>query len=155
FDVEKVTSGTALLQRLKKSADVDAVLVSTQMPDPGLPFLLAQLREDPAFAGLPLWLVVPWDTQESVRERQYKVEDDLRAFRRQKQALLEERKRTEDLYLSTKGPAAAPYKTKLDRIDKELEDNFGQAKEDVLLASRKALAQKALAVPPAREPALR
>jgi CheY-like chemotaxis protein len=154
FDVEKVNSGTAVLQRLKKAADVDAVMIGTQLPDPGLASLLAQLRQDPAFAGLPLWLVVPWDTQESLKERQGQVEDDLRAFRKRKQQLMEERKRTEDLYLKAVGVAATPFKVKLDKLDKEL-DGFTQEKEDVYLAARKDLERQLLSAPPAREPALR
>jgi hypothetical protein len=154
FDVEKLASGNAVLTRLKRSADVDALLIGTQLPDPGLAQLLAQLREDPSFGGLPLWLVIPWDSQESLKERQYLIEEDLRAFRRRKQALVEERARTEANYLSAKGNAANPFKIRLDRIDKELE-SYTQEKEDVFLAARKAVERQLLSAPPARELALR
>jgi len=154
FEVEKAASGRAVLQRLKKSADVDALLIDTQLPDPGLPSLLAQLRADPAFAGLPLWLVTPWDTQESLKQRQVQLEGDLHAFRLRKRMLFEERVRTEANYLNAKANAAAPFKARLDRLDKELE-GFGQEKEDALLAARKAVERQLLSAPPAREPALR
>ena len=82
---------------------MDALLIDTQLPDPGLASLLAQLRQDPGFAGLPLWLVTPWDTQESLKQRQVQIEEDLFAFRRRKQMLMEERRRTEANYLNAKG----------------------------------------------------
>ncbi len=154
FDVEKATSGNAVLQRLKRAADVDAVLVGTQLPDPGLAQLLAQLREDPGLAGLPLWVVIPWDTQESLKERLALVEKDLSAFRLRRQELRGERERAEASYLSAKGNAALPFKQRLDRIDEELK-GFTQEKEDAILASRAAIQRQLLSAPPAREPALR
>jgi CheY-like chemotaxis protein len=154
FEVIKVRSGREALERLKKSADVDALLIDTQLPDPGLALLLAQLRQDPGFAGLPLWLVTPWDTQESLKQRQGQIEEDLFAFRRRKQMLVEERRRAEANYLNAKGNAAAPLKARLDQLDVELK-GFTQEQEDVILAARKALERQLLTAPPAREAALR
>jgi hypothetical protein len=155
FDVEKLPTGRAILERLKKSADVDALLIDTQLPDPGLPYLLAQLRADPAFAGLPVWLVTPWDTQESLRQRQDQVEIALHSFRLQRRMLQEERARTESLYINSKGTAATPYKVRLERIDRELAERYQQKNEDALLAERKAVERLLLSAPPARELALR
>jgi CheY-like chemotaxis protein len=154
FDVVKVRSGTEALLRLKKAADVDALLIDTRLPDPGLAPLLAQLREDPALAGLPLWLVTPWDTKESVTAQQFQVDEDLRAFRRRREALMAERQRVEANYLNTKGAAATPLKAQLDQIDKEL-DALTPEKENVILAARKRLEREALTAPPGRETALR
>jgi CheY-like chemotaxis protein len=155
FDVVKLASGRAVLERLKKSADVDAVLIDTQLPDPGLDYLLAQLRQDPALAGIPVWLVIPWDTQESLKQRQFEIEENLRNFRRAKQMLVDERARTESLYLKTKGAAATPFKTRLDRIDKELAEAFSVEKENALRAALADLQRQLLSARPAREPALR
>lgn len=154
LDVVKVRSGTEALLRLKKAADVDALLIDTRLPDPGLAPLLAQLREDPALAGLPLWLVTPWDTQESVTARRQQADEDLRAFLRRREALMAERQRIESNYLNTKGAAAAPLKAHLDQLDKEL-DAFTPEKENVILAARKRLEREALTAPPSRETALR
>ena len=140
FDVEKVPTGRAALERLQKSADVDAILIGTELPDPGLTPLLGQLRDDPSFGAVPLWLVTPWDTQESLKIRQAEVEIQLRTFRKDRQSLIEERRRVESLYLKSKGGTAAVYKDRLDRIDRELQGEWfaltarsltALAKEDV------------------------
>jgi CheY-like chemotaxis protein len=154
FEVVIVRSGREALERLRKTADVDALLIDTQLPDPGLASLLGQLRQDPGFAGLPLWLVTPWDTRESIKQRQAQVEEDLLAFRRRRQMLTEERRRIEADYLNAKGKAANPLKLQLDRIDEELK-GFTPDREDALLASRRALERQLLTAPPARELALR
>lgn len=154
FDVVKVRSGREALLRLGQAADVDALLIDTQLPDPGLASLLAQLRADPGFGGLPLWLVTPFETQESLKARQYQLDEDLRAFRKRKQALLAERDRTEANYLNAKGNAAEPFKVRLDKIDKELE-GFTPAREDVILADRKRVERDLLTAPRDRESVLR
>jgi CheY-like chemotaxis protein len=154
FEVVKVRSGNEALRRLKQSADVDALLIDTRLPEPGLEHLLAQLREDPALGGLPLWLVTPWDTQENLKERRTQIDEDLRTFRLRKEALTAERKRTEANYLSAKGAAANQLKARLDQIDKELE-GFTPAKEDAILAERNRVERQLLTAPPGRETALR
>jgi len=153
FVVVKARSGKEALVRLKQAADVDAVLIGARLPDPGLASVLAQLRQDPALAGLPLWIVTPFDTQESLRERQYEIDEHLRAFRKARQALQDQRERTERNFLSAKGKEAEPLKIQLAKIDKELE-SYSQVKEDQILAERKRLGQELLAAPPAREAAL-
>jgi CheY-like chemotaxis protein len=154
FDVVKVRSGNEALLRLKKAADVDALLIDTRLPDPGLASLLAQLREDPAIGGLPLWLVTPWDTQQSVKEQQRRVNEHLLVFRQQRAALTAERNRVEADYLNAKGAAARPFQLQLASIDKELE-GYTQAQEDTILAERMRLNRLALTAPCGKETALR
>jgi CheY-like chemotaxis protein len=154
WEVVKVHTGNEALRRLKQAADVDALLIDSRLPDPGLAYLLAQLREDPALAGLPLWLVMPLHTQEGLRDRLAQIDDDLRAFRRHREALMEERQRTEANYLVAKEPAAAGYRTRLAQIDQEL-TGLTAAKEDTMLADRRRAEQDRLTAPPGREPSLR
>ncbi len=51
------TTGREVMRRLRDRADIDAVAIDSVLPDPGLPFLLAQLRADEGTARLPVLLV--------------------------------------------------------------------------------------------------
>ncbi len=154
WDVVKVHTGNEALRRLKQAADVDALLIDTQLPEPGLAYLLAQLRDDPSLAGLPLWLITPWYTQEALRDRLAQIDDDLRSFRLRRNALMDERKRTEANWLVAKEPAAAEYRAQLGRIDQQLA-GLTLAKEDTILAERRRVEQDRLTAPAGREPSLR
>ena len=54
-----VQTGREALRRLAESADIDAIMVDYDTPDPGLRLLLAQLRADIDIAQLPLFITVP------------------------------------------------------------------------------------------------
>jgi CheY-like chemotaxis protein len=50
------STGRAALLRMKEAADVDAVLLDSTLPDPGLAHLLGQLRADPDTRRVPILL---------------------------------------------------------------------------------------------------
>jgi CheY-like chemotaxis protein len=54
-----VHTGREALRQLRESAGVDVLLIDFQLPDPGLPYLLAQLRSDINSARLPVLVTVP------------------------------------------------------------------------------------------------
>ncbi len=59
YDALIVRTGRETLRRLNKAADVDVLLVDSALPDPGLSYLLAQLRVDVNAGHLPLLLTAP------------------------------------------------------------------------------------------------
>jgi CheY-like chemotaxis protein len=52
-------TGRQVLARLAEAADVDAIIVDHELPDPGMRALLALLRADIDTAQLPLFITVP------------------------------------------------------------------------------------------------
>jgi CheY-like chemotaxis protein len=54
-----VRTGREALDRLREAADIDAILLDHETPDPGLRSLLPQLRQDIDIAQLPLFVTVP------------------------------------------------------------------------------------------------
>jgi CheY-like chemotaxis protein len=52
-------TGREALRQLRESAGVDALLIDSQLPDPGLPHFLAQLRSDINSGRLPVLVTVP------------------------------------------------------------------------------------------------
>jgi CheY-like chemotaxis protein len=59
FEPIIVHTGRDALRVLNETAGVDALLVDSQLPDPGLPYTLAQLRADINGALLPVLITVP------------------------------------------------------------------------------------------------
>jgi CheY-like chemotaxis protein len=57
FDTVTVNTGRAALRRLAQSADIDAVFVDADIPDPLLPYLVAQLRSDINVGLLPVFVM--------------------------------------------------------------------------------------------------
>jgi CheY-like chemotaxis protein len=58
FEPIVVHTGREALRQLRESAGVDALLIDYQLPDPGLPYFLAQLRGDINSARLPVLITV-------------------------------------------------------------------------------------------------
>jgi CheY-like chemotaxis protein len=67
YDVVPVRTGKEGLRRLNEAADVDAVLVDWNMPDPQLPYFLGQVRADVNSGLLPVLVMVPPDREPSLR----------------------------------------------------------------------------------------
>ena len=61
FDPVVKTNGREVLRRLHEAADIDVVIVDAGIPEPPLPYLLAQLRGDVNFGLLPVIIVAPTD----------------------------------------------------------------------------------------------
>jgi hypothetical protein len=59
FEPIIVHTGRDALRVLNETAGVDALVVDSQLPDPGLPYMLAQLRADINGALLPVLITVP------------------------------------------------------------------------------------------------
>jgi hypothetical protein len=60
-------TGRDVLRRLNQTSDIDLLLIDAGLPDPGLPFLLAQLRADRNAGRLPLLLTAPGGAEPSLR----------------------------------------------------------------------------------------
>jgi CheY-like chemotaxis protein len=58
YEVEVAATGRELLRRLADAGDIDALLIDNNLPDPGLPHLLAQLRADANIGLLPVFITV-------------------------------------------------------------------------------------------------
>lgn len=59
FEPVVVQSGKQALERLRASADIDAIMIDFMLPDLGLRDLIAQLRSDVDMASVPLFITVP------------------------------------------------------------------------------------------------
>jgi CheY-like chemotaxis protein len=57
FEPVLVQTGRQALTRLGEAADIDVILVSAEIPDPQLPYLLAQLRTDVNSGLLPIFVL--------------------------------------------------------------------------------------------------
>jgi CheY-like chemotaxis protein len=72
-----VTNGKDALRQLKASPEIEAVLLDSSLPYPGLPYLLAQLRQDVDLARVPILLAAVPETRSShdaaVRFRELKT----------------------------------------------------------------------------------
>jgi CheY-like chemotaxis protein len=64
----RVSTGREALQRLGEAADIDAIVIDANLPDPGLSSLLAQLRADVNVGELPLVLAAPKERVENLRK---------------------------------------------------------------------------------------
>lgn len=60
-------SGRDVLRRLNEAADIDLVVIDAALPDPGLAFLLSQLRADRNAGRLPLLVTVPGGREADLR----------------------------------------------------------------------------------------
>lgn len=56
FQAIVIADGRDILRRLNAAADIDALVIDASLPEPGLPFLLAQLRADYHAGNLPILL---------------------------------------------------------------------------------------------------
>ena len=59
FEPIIVHTGREALRQLRESAGIDVLLIDSRLPDPGLAYLLAQLRSDINAARLPVLITVP------------------------------------------------------------------------------------------------
>jgi CheY-like chemotaxis protein len=59
FEPIVVHTGREVLRQLRESTGIDAIVIDSQLPDPGLSYLLAQLRSDVNSALLPILITVP------------------------------------------------------------------------------------------------
>lgn len=57
YDVETVATGKELMRRLKAAADVDAIIIDSELPYPPLPDTIASLRYDVHLGLLPVRIV--------------------------------------------------------------------------------------------------
>jgi CheY-like chemotaxis protein len=156
YEAVKVRSGRQALQRLAEAADIDALLIATDLPDPGLAPLVGQLRGDPGTGRLPLWLVLPGDTQDTVLQERRRLDQDLSNFRTRRRGLVELRARKEHDLLTEKNVGnAAVLRQEIERIDKELATTYADERENALLARRKQVEQELLTAPRDRTGSLR
>jgi CheY-like chemotaxis protein len=58
-----VSTGRDLMRQLRAHADVDAVLLDSRLPDPGLAYLLANLRQDVDYGRVPVLLAAVPETR--------------------------------------------------------------------------------------------
>jgi CheY-like chemotaxis protein len=74
FDAVLAESGRDALKRLGKAADISAVLLDSKLPNPGLPYFVAQVEADPNTKKLPVLILAIPDNAETrdVLERYYK-----------------------------------------------------------------------------------
>lgn len=64
----RVNTGREALRRLGEAADIDAILIDANLPNPGLSSLLAQLRADVNVGELPLVLAAPKERVDGLRK---------------------------------------------------------------------------------------
>src|SRR5205807_6476375 len=67
FEPVGLNSGREVLRRLNAAADVEAVLIDSALPDPGLAQLLADLRADIHFGLLPVVVLTPPEREVTLR----------------------------------------------------------------------------------------
>jgi len=67
YEAVVLRSGRELLQRLGKAADIDALVIDSELPDPSLASLLAQLRSDLYAGQLPIVVAAPDDREVALR----------------------------------------------------------------------------------------
>jgi hypothetical protein len=72
-------SGRDALRRLNQAADIDVILIDSNLTDPSLSFLLAQLRADLHYGRLPLFLTALPTREEAVRLREL-FRDEVRSL---------------------------------------------------------------------------
>ena len=77
FNVVRAESGRAVLRRLRDAGDVDVLLLDIDLPDPGFPYLLSQIRAMPQ--GKRLTVVLTIDVRPGALPRP--LEDSLRYAR--------------------------------------------------------------------------
>jgi len=92
-----VSGGRQAVKRLLERRDIAAVVVDSTLPDPGLSWMLAQLRADPALKRLPILVAAVPDGPETrlvleqlsdIRIKLHAIEDELKP-RLEEQARLE------------------------------------------------------------------
>jgi CheY-like chemotaxis protein len=67
YDVVKATTGRAVMARLREAADIDLLILDANLPDPGLPHLLGQLKADQHANQLPLILFTSAPREDQLR----------------------------------------------------------------------------------------
>jgi CheY-like chemotaxis protein len=58
FAVVRVDTGRAVLRRLRDAADINILMLDIDLPDPGFPYLLSQIRAMPQGKNLPVVLTI-------------------------------------------------------------------------------------------------
>lgn len=151
FDAVTVRSGREALQRLEAAADIDAMILDTALPDPGLAPMLAQLRAGTNYGLLPLWLTLPANTQESLRRQRVDLGHRLLAMRQTRQGLLAQKARIANT-LERKGDPgqAEAVRQELEQIDKQL-GNVSSDRETALADEDRLIGQEFLRALPDRQ----
>src|SRR5262249_47991141 len=67
YDAITVSTARDVMRRLNQAADVDLLLIDAGVTDPGINWLLAQLRADANAGNLPLVLLAPPGREEALR----------------------------------------------------------------------------------------
>jgi CheY-like chemotaxis protein len=78
FEPVVAHTGRELLRRLNQAADIDLLLIDAGLRDPGLPFLLAQLRADRNAGHLPLLVTAPGGGEPSLRPLRERYQEERR-----------------------------------------------------------------------------
>ena len=113
FDPVKVSSCRGAMQRLVQSADIDALLIDVDLANPGLDWLLAQVRADAQTGHLPLWLA-------SLPEEQRFLLDKWATFRKVRQEMLTELARLQREERKASGPEAAQLRQQIEKLYAQL-----------------------------------
>ncbi len=151
YEAVTVRTGREALKRLESAADIDALLIDTALPDPGLPSLLAQLRAGVGYGRLPLWLVLPGETQESLRRQRYELDRRLSDFRTVRRDLVAEKARTQlALERSREQVKSDAIRQQIDLLGQQL-TSYGADQETALRAQARSLEQDQLTAPRDRE----
>lgn len=122
YDPVQAYSGRQAMLRLNEAADVDALLIYYALPDPGLPYLLGQLRADINVGRVPLLLVVPSETEESLRRERDRIDQELLLLARKRAVLRQERDRLEREAITASREQEVFLRRDLERIEAELRD---------------------------------
>ena len=95
--VDTVDTGRELIRRIRATANIDLVVIDSNIPDPDLASVLAQVAADPAGSKLPV-IVVPGATESSVssistryqvlESRRAEQEESVRIYLRERDALI-------------------------------------------------------------------
>ncbi|HKB39163.1 MAG TPA: hypothetical protein VKD72_22175, partial [Gemmataceae bacterium] len=93
MDPVVAATGRDVLRRLKAKSDIDAIVIDSVLPNPGLASLLAQLRADQSVRRLPVLLAAVPETRRS-RNLLERIRDQRRQLEKAEREL---RERTEEL----------------------------------------------------------
>jgi CheY-like chemotaxis protein len=171
FDSVVVATGRDALRRLNEAADIDAVIVDYAVPDPGLSALLAQLRADVNYGLLPVMVLLPLQTQESLLKERLDAQQELDEYTRLLPMRPDLLKQREDLDRNLTQLGQQLDRARGDRVQ-ELKDRIADlevksaavdkrlalvdpAREDRLRKRLREIAQESLGAPPDREDALK
>lgn len=117
YEPVKVASCREAMQRLIQASDVDVLLISTDLPNPGLDWFLAQVRADATTGHLPLWLA-------SAQEDQNYSLDRLTAFRKIQREMKAELARLQREEQKAFGAEAEELRKQIGKIQAQLTESY-------------------------------